>query len=176
MTTRPGATGSAVAAGAARAVKAAKTAGAVKATAAAGAAGAAKATAAAGAAGTAVRRIAAALAAVAVVQVASGCGRSAEQQEADALLHAIDVLRDAPSEPREARTFIDPNHGDDFDHNGDGDSDFMSTRVILDFTVSAIEQQNSTQPLNINILGLPEALNPDQINALIRIPTVVNVA
>ncbi|WP_441290130.1 hypothetical protein ACSRUE_05720 [Sorangium sp. KYC3313] len=82
MTTRPGATGSAGAAGAA---------------------GAAKAAGAAGAAGTAVRRIAAALASVAMVQLAPGCGRSAEQQEADALLHAIDVLRDAPSEPREAR-------------------------------------------------------------------------
>ncbi|WP_438034000.1 hypothetical protein [Sorangium sp. So ce204] len=88
MTTRPGATGSAAAADAA---------------------GTAKAAAAASAAGTAVRRIAAAkriaaaLAAVAMVQAAPGCGRSAEQQEADALLHAIDVLRDAPSEPREAR-------------------------------------------------------------------------
>ncbi|WP_437589395.1 hypothetical protein [Sorangium sp. So ce1000] len=44
-----------------------------------------------------------AIAVLAVVQAAPGCGRSAEQQEADALLHAIDVLRDAPSEPRAAR-------------------------------------------------------------------------
>ncbi|WP_437599363.1 hypothetical protein [Sorangium sp. So ce590] len=57
----------------------------------------------AGAAGTAARRIAAALAALAAVAAAPGCGRSAERQEADALLRAIDVLRDAPSEPRAAR-------------------------------------------------------------------------
>ncbi|WP_437483919.1 hypothetical protein WME75_43740 [Sorangium sp. So ce1014] len=57
----------------------------------------------AGAAGTAARRIAAALAALAVLAAAPGCGRSAERQEADALLHAIDVLRDAPSEARAAR-------------------------------------------------------------------------
>ncbi|WP_437927027.1 hypothetical protein WMF37_49695 [Sorangium sp. So ce291] len=57
----------------------------------------------AGAAGTAARRVAAALAAVAALQAAPGCGPSAEQQEADALLHAIDALRDAPSEPRAAR-------------------------------------------------------------------------
>ncbi|WP_433931844.1 hypothetical protein AB3662_45840 [Sorangium cellulosum] len=57
----------------------------------------------AGAAGTAARRIAAALAALAALHGASGCGRSAEQHEADALLRAIDVLRDAPSEPRAAR-------------------------------------------------------------------------
>ncbi|WP_437576912.1 hypothetical protein [Sorangium sp. So ce887] len=60
-------------------------------------------TASAGAAGTAARRIAAALAALAALAAAPGCGRSAERQEADALLHAIDVLRDAPSEPRAAR-------------------------------------------------------------------------
>ncbi|WP_437967209.1 hypothetical protein WMF04_47970 [Sorangium sp. So ce260] len=57
----------------------------------------------AGAAGTAARRVAAALAAVAALAAASGCGRSAERQEADALLRAIDVLREAPSEPRAAR-------------------------------------------------------------------------
>ncbi|XXX76513.1 hypothetical protein WMF30_53580 [Sorangium sp. So ce134] len=56
----------------------------------------------AGAAGTAARRVAAALAALALA-AAPGCGRSAERQEADALLHAIDALRDAPSEPRAAR-------------------------------------------------------------------------
>ncbi|WP_437724081.1 hypothetical protein [Sorangium sp. So ce861] len=57
----------------------------------------------AGAAGTAARRAAAALAAVAALAAAPACGRSAEEQEADALLHAIDVLRDAPSEPRAGR-------------------------------------------------------------------------
>ncbi|WP_437334685.1 hypothetical protein [Sorangium sp. So ce394] len=64
----------------------------------------------AGAAGTAAqraaaaaRRVAAALAAVAALAAAAGCGRSAEEQEADALLHAIDTLRNAPSEPRAGR-------------------------------------------------------------------------
>ncbi|WP_437675533.1 hypothetical protein [Sorangium sp. So ce131] len=58
------------------------------------------------AAGAAARRRAgalAALAALAVLCAGPGCGRSAEDQEADALLHAIDALRDAPSEPRAAR-------------------------------------------------------------------------
>ncbi|WP_437689006.1 hypothetical protein [Sorangium sp. So ce176] len=68
-----------------------------------GATGPSGATASAGAAGTAARRIAAALVALAALHGASGCGRSAEQHEADALLRAIDVLRDAPSEPRAAR-------------------------------------------------------------------------
>ncbi|MGK4008736.1 hypothetical protein WMF31_39375 [Sorangium sp. So ce1036] len=45
----------------------------------------------------------AALAALAPVAAAPGCGQSAADREADALLHAIDVLRDAPSEPRAAR-------------------------------------------------------------------------
>ncbi|WP_437608521.1 hypothetical protein WMF20_47630 [Sorangium sp. So ce834] len=57
----------------------------------------------AGAAGTAARRAVAAFAAVAALAAAPACGRSAEEQEADALLHAIDTLRNAPSEPRAGR-------------------------------------------------------------------------
>jgi hypothetical protein len=41
--------------------------------------------------------------ALALLALGPGCGRSAEQREMDALLHAVDALRDAPSEPLAAR-------------------------------------------------------------------------
>jgi hypothetical protein len=50
---------------------------------------------------TALRFLACLAAALALL--ATGCGRSAGQEEALALLHAADVLRDAPSEPLAAR-------------------------------------------------------------------------
>jgi hypothetical protein len=38
-----------------------------------------------------------------LLHATAGCGPSAEKQETDALLHAADALRDAPSEPLAAR-------------------------------------------------------------------------
>ena len=36
---------------------------------------------------------------IALIAPAAGCGRSEEAQEADRIVHAIDVMRDAPNDP-----------------------------------------------------------------------------
>ncbi len=81
-----------------------------------------------------------------------------------------------PTSPFEARVIPDPNHGDGSDTNGDGLIDsFRTTRVIVDFTVSEVEQIASTEPLNVNTVGLPEALDRTQPNVRLRLPTAANV-
>jgi hypothetical protein len=62
-----------------------------------------------------------------------------------------------------ARLFVDPNYGD---LNG---SAYRSTRVIVDLTVS--QDEAAALGLTVNSLGLPEALTPNQGNAVLRIPT-----
>ncbi len=81
-----------------------------------------------------------------------------------------------PTSPFEARVIPDPNHGDGSDTNGDGLVDsFRTTRVIVDFTVSELEQLAATQPLNVNTVGLPEALDRQQPNVRLRLPTRVDL-
>lgn len=69
----------------------------------------------------------------------------------------------APTLPFEARIFPDPNHGDLV-----GGS-FHSSRVVIDFSISESEAISSNLP--VNTLGLPEAVNANQPNVAVRIPT-----
>lgn len=69
----------------------------------------------------------------------------------------------SPAQPYEARILPDPNHGDIVG------GDFHTTRVIIDFTVSQDDAVNTNLP--VNSLGLPEALNANQPNVVVRVPT-----
>lgn len=76
-----------------------------------------------------------------------------------------------PVQPFEARVFADPNHGDVADYDGDGVSEFHSTRVVIDCTVSETEAAATSPPLGVNALGLPASITTLQPNVAIRIPT-----
>ena len=76
-----------------------------------------------------------------------------------------------PVLPYEPRVIPDSTHGDLFDSNGDGTPEFHTTRVVIDLTVSQVESQQSSPPLPVNSLGLPEAQVSNQPNVLVRIPT-----
>ncbi len=75
-----------------------------------------------------------------------------------------------PSLPFELRVLPDLSHG------GLKNGQFQTTRVILDFTVSIFESQQSGGSLPVNALGLPAAIDPNQTNAVTRIPTKQNVS
>jgi hypothetical protein len=73
-----------------------------------------------------------------------------------------------PTTPFQARIFPDPNHGD-FRGNT-----FHSTRVLIDMSVSQAEAQAvGGIP---NPIGLPEAIEPDVPNVVLRIPTILNAS
>lgn len=76
-----------------------------------------------------------------------------------------------PTMPFESRIFADRTRGDALDRDGNGTPEFYTTRIVVDFTVSELEAQNSQQPLVINTVGLPEANTASQANAIFRIPT-----
>ncbi len=70
-----------------------------------------------------------------------------------------------PSLPFELRVLPDLSHG------GLKNGQFHTTRVILDFTVSTFESQQAGGSLPVNALGLPPAVDPNQTNGVVRIPT-----
>lgn len=72
--------------------------------------------------------------------------------------------------PYEPRIVIDPNHGGLYQTaNG---PEFRSSRIILDTTVSEIESEGTSAP--INSIGLPAAITLSLANVSLRIPTVAN--
>ncbi len=71
-----------------------------------------------------------------------------------------------PATPYELRMLPDPNHGDLVG------GQFHSSRVILDLTVSGLEAQ--LLGLQVNSLGLPEAITTTQPNFALRIPTLLH--
>jgi hypothetical protein len=79
-----------------------------------------------------------------------------------------------PVDPFEARLFLDPNHGNLADFDGDGTPEFHSTRVLLSPTISTIEAQVSNPPLAINSVGLPPSIVLAEANLALRIPTILN--
>jgi hypothetical protein len=85
------------------------------------------------------------------------------------------LVGNPPIVPQESRLVVDRTHGDAFDRNGDGVAEFYSTRVLVDFTISPTERAASAEPLDVNNIGLPEGLARDQVNAVIRIPTLINL-
>jgi hypothetical protein len=79
-----------------------------------------------------------------------------------------------PVLPFEARVFVDPNHGDVANHDGQAGVEFYSTRVIIDTTVSELESFSMDPPLPVNGVGLPPAVDVNLANLEMRIPTEVN--
>ncbi|TDJ68063.1 MAG: hypothetical protein E2O39_13670, partial [Planctomycetota bacterium] len=87
----------------------------------------------------------------------------------------IHVLTGLPTTiPFEGRIFIDPNHGDLADFEGDDEPEFYSTRAIIDTTVTELEAFNSDPPLPLNGVGFPASLNVSTSNVAIRIPTRID--
>jgi hypothetical protein len=87
--------------------------------------------------------------------------------EAEAL---VDVVRlqtgYPPATPLTVRIFFDPNHG------GVAQGEFHSTRVLVDFAVTAEEAAGSPFELSVNALGLPASLPADaRANLSLRLPT-----
>jgi hypothetical protein len=79
-----------------------------------------------------------------------------------------------PVDPYEARVFVDPNHGDAYDRNGDGTPEFYSTRVVIATTISSFDALVSNPPLATNSTGLPPSQVVDDTNLALRIPTTLN--
>jgi hypothetical protein len=74
-----------------------------------------------------------------------------------------------PTEPFPVRFLFDPNHG------GLAGGEFHSTRVLIDFTVSAQESLDAPVFIPQNVRGLPASLPVPQPNAGVRLPTHVDI-
>ncbi len=85
------------------------------------------------------------------------------------LTTTVQILDGAPpSVPFEARLLIDQQHG------GLVGSQFYSSRILVDMTVSELESFTTSPPLPINSLGLPPALDVNLANVEVRIPTILS--
>lgn len=82
------------------------------------------------------------------------------------------VVGSPPVNPQEVRLIPDPNHGGLNPVTGE----FTPTRLVIDFTVSNLEQQAASAALQLNGLGLPASLGVDQANVGLRFPTEANAA
>ncbi|HEX6882949.1 MAG TPA: hypothetical protein VF530_06185 [Planctomycetota bacterium] len=75
-----------------------------------------------------------------------------------------------PSVPFAARLRFDPNHG------GLANGAFHSTRVLVDFAVSAAEATEHPVPLPVAATGLPASLEDlDSASASVRVPTRIDL-
>ena len=81
------------------------------------------------------------------------------------------VVGPAPFGPYDARILADPVHGDLQDFDGDGQAEFYSTRVLVDFTVNSFESFQSSPPLPLNPNGLRASLDQNRDNVQIRLAT-----
>jgi len=86
------------------------------------------------------------------------------------------LVGNPPVVPFEGRAFVDPNHGDLADFDGQDGLEFYSTRIIFDPTITEIESFENDPPLPINGVGLPASLETQLANFEVRIPTKVNPA
>ena len=85
---------------------------------------------------------------------------------------SVKVLAGVPTAvPFEARVFVDPNHGDLADFNGDGRAEFYSTRLIIDPTVSETESFSTNPPLPVNTTGFPGSVAQQISNLQVRLAT-----
>ena len=76
-----------------------------------------------------------------------------------------------PELPVPARVFYDPNHG-----GLDPSGEFHPTRVVIDFTISEVEQMDPS-PFPLNPIGLPESdVTSDRPNVSVRFPTELDFA
>ncbi len=81
-----------------------------------------------------------------------------------------------PILPFEGRVFVDPNHGDLAEHDGQPGKEYYGTRVIIDTTVSELESFQQDPPLPVNGVGLPAAKDVNLANLELRIPTEINIS
>ena len=81
------------------------------------------------------------------------------------------IVGPAPFGPYGARVIADPLYGDIQDFDGDGQPEFYSTRVLVDFTVNSFESFQSSPPLPLNPNGLRPSIDQNRDNAQIRIAT-----
>lgn len=92
------------------------------------------------------------------------------QDDAESTAALVDVVRLAsgypPDTPLLARILFDPNFG------GVSRDAFHSTRVLIDFAVTAQESADSPFEVPVNALGLPASLpNDARANVSVRLPT-----
>lgn len=76
-----------------------------------------------------------------------------------------------PSVPFDARVFVDPNYG-----GVAADGKFRSSRLIVDFTITADELADIAQVVEINGIGLPPSDGPTNPSVSVRFPTVLDTA
>ncbi|MFT7677082.1 MAG: hypothetical protein ACI8QC_001059 [Planctomycetota bacterium] len=74
--------------------------------------------------------------------------------------------------PFDSRILPDPNYGDIIDRDGDGTSEFYTTRILVDMAVTEIESFLTNPPLVVNNSGLPASVDSNLSNLQVRIPTV----
>ena len=75
-----------------------------------------------------------------------------------------------PEFPYEPRLILDPNHGGLVQTAGG--LEFRTSRVIIDSTISEVESETTSAP--INSIGLPASITKNQPNVALRIPTTAN--
>jgi len=78
--------------------------------------------------------------------------------------------------PFEARILPDPNWGSLRNLDGSSGSEFYSTRIIVDLTISEVESFGTDPPLAPNALGLPAADNASISNLQLQLPTIVDAS
>ena len=85
----------------------------------------------------------------------------------------VRVLTGTPASlPFGARVLPDPNYGAFIENNGQ--LEFHSTRILVDFTVS--EAEATTTTVSVNSLGMPPSTSNQLTNAILRFPTKVEAA
>lgn len=80
------------------------------------------------------------------------------------------LVGNPPEQAYEARLLFSPSHGG----LAAGTGEFFSTRLIIDFTIDSTDLALLDNPLELNGLGLPAAIDPLQANLAIAIPTEVD--
>ncbi|MDF1837689.1 MAG: hypothetical protein P1V35_07470, partial [Planctomycetota bacterium] len=87
----------------------------------------------------------------------------------------VKVLVGSPAVvPFAARILPDPLLGDIQDFDGDGQEEFYTTRVLVDFAVNSFESFSSSPALPIEPEGLPPSIDQNHDNVNIHIPTMIN--
>ena len=76
--------------------------------------------------------------------------------------------------PFAARILPDPLFGDIQDFDGDGQQEYYTTRVLIDFAVNSFESFSSSPALPIQPAGLPPSIDQSHDNVNIHIPTAIN--
>ncbi len=74
-----------------------------------------------------------------------------------------------PEVPFEGRILMDYNHGGLASDGGQGT--FYTTRILIDPTVSQLESFETDPPLDLNGIGFPPSVVPNQANLALRLPT-----